>query len=489
MAVRKRIRRKLRRRAPAVRRPSGLTQADRNTSSDLLVGGAMDPAEKAAEKMAGHALAGQGCAIAGSASVGGAGSGALHRQCAACADKSEEGEVKRAAVASPVIAPGASSTPAPKSAASAVSSMGSGRRMNQAERAFYEPRFGRNFSDVRFHEGPAANKASRVLGARAFTKGADVAFAQGELNQRTMAHELAHVVQDGGATTRRSSVLRRDLADAPASPDAEPEALTERQRASALRYNNRRFEDPFTVKIARDVMGIAPTPAVIDEAFTDAVLRWQAQHGLDQDGKLGPGTTRTLVTELLAEGESRLARLLRSDNYVRVHDVIPITRIPMASPPLTGHRFIWDVRFTTSLRNGFIVQRIDNVWNENPNAGIAPAVVTPRYWEAWSVDAGGAVTPANGTVNDMWRRPFRVGTRGNWRMQGTLFTVLNIPAAFGAGNVPNAGILQSTAALSHRQEDRLGLPEGFTTIKHDENARTVSGSWNGQGLPATWFNN
>ena len=200
MAIKKRIRRKIRRKAPSVRRSpsSGPAQAAKVGGSDLMVGGVMDPAEKAADQMADRALSAQ-APVTGTAPTGG---GALHRKCADCAAEDDGKEVKRAATPAPVTAPGASSAPASKPAAQAVNSIGSGRRMNRSERAFYEPRFNRDFSDVRIHDGPTAARATRALDARAFAHGRDIAFAPGEKTPKTMAHELAHVVQDDGVTRR-----------------------------------------------------------------------------------------------------------------------------------------------------------------------------------------------------------------------------------------------------------------------------------------------
>ena len=138
---------------------------------------------------------------------------------------------------------------------------------------------------------------------------------------------------------------------------------------------------------------------------------------------------------------------------------------PAGAPGNPGLGFQWDVRFTTTLRNGFIVQRIDNVWNQNPAAAAGVVVPTARYWEAWPVDAAGRVTPAMANAsNDTWRRPRRLATTGNWRMRARLYTVLNLPAVFGVGNVADAGtVLQST--LANPGADVLGLPEGFMPIQ------------------------
>jgi hypothetical protein len=68
-----------------------------------------------------------------------------------------------------------------------------------------ESAFGHDFSRVRVHTGSHAAQASQNLNARAFTIGSDVAFDAGEYRPGTLtgdallAHELAHVVQQGGA--------------------------------------------------------------------------------------------------------------------------------------------------------------------------------------------------------------------------------------------------------------------------------------------------
>lgn len=76
-----------------------------------------------------------------------------------------------------------------------------GRNLNASERADMEPRFGRDFSNVRVHtNAPEAD----AMGARAFTVGNDIGFARGESpeeNPALLAHELTHVAQqaDSGA--------------------------------------------------------------------------------------------------------------------------------------------------------------------------------------------------------------------------------------------------------------------------------------------------
>ena len=87
--------------------------------------------------------------------------------------------------------------------------MDGGRPLSASERSYFEPRFSTDLSGVRLHTGPSANAAARGLGARAFTVGADIGFASPAIAPRTLAHELAHVVQPQGS----EPVLRRDPDD------------------------------------------------------------------------------------------------------------------------------------------------------------------------------------------------------------------------------------------------------------------------------------
>jgi hypothetical protein len=71
-----------------------------------------------------------------------------------------------------------------------------------------EPRFNYDFSRVRVHAGPLAAASARAVGAQAYTVGQDVVFNEGKYTpsttegKRLLAHELSHVVQQSGASSR-----------------------------------------------------------------------------------------------------------------------------------------------------------------------------------------------------------------------------------------------------------------------------------------------
>ncbi|MGA9365509.1 MAG: DUF4157 domain-containing protein [Bacteroidota bacterium] len=78
-----------------------------------------------------------------------------------------------------------------------------GSSLDAATRAFYEPLFGHDFSNVRVHTDAKAAESARAVNALAYTVGRDLFFAGCQYNPTTsagqwmLAHELAHVVQQG----------------------------------------------------------------------------------------------------------------------------------------------------------------------------------------------------------------------------------------------------------------------------------------------------
>lgn len=333
-------------------------------------------------------------------------------------------------------------------------SPGTGSPLPIGTRSYMESRLGYDFGSVRVHADQDAAAAAGSVRARAFTVGRDVVFGAGQYapasdsGRRLLAHELTHVVQQGAAAPiggdRREQLLdtggpriQRDLALEPPHPGAVAAALTPDQVRDAIAYNDYRFKDPWSIRTIRDVLGLPPTPAIVDQALVEAIAQWQAQQGLTEDGKCGPETTATIVRELRAEDQRRDALLLLLDNYV--------TATTTAGPTFNPCRsFNWVVDWSTSLRSGFIVQEIRNENDIRDCTGaVQPAPSTPLYWEAWPVDANGVV---GDTGADTWSRARRNNTRGTWGMRGRVYTVLRLdPAAgFVAGAVPDAGILRST---------------------------------------------
>ena len=77
---------------------------------------------------------------------------------------------------------------------------GGGSALDQSARAEMEGSLGDSFADVRVHTGGEAHQLNRSLGAKAFTTGSDVFFADGAspADKGLLAHELTHVTQQRG---------------------------------------------------------------------------------------------------------------------------------------------------------------------------------------------------------------------------------------------------------------------------------------------------
>lgn len=122
-----------------------------------------------------------------------------------------------------------------------------------------------------------------------------------------------------------------------------------------------------------------------------------------------------------------------------------------SGPTWTNHgHFDWRVGFSTTGKNGWLIQSIVNTYRAEDSAGkdVRPKY-TPSYWEAWAVDGSSKVTPAVGPNNDYWIRPSRGNnTKGHWSMRGKVYFTTTNPAihGFSPGKVPDAGILLSTTS-------------------------------------------
>ena len=109
-----------------------------------------------------------------------------------------------------------------------------GRPLEPGTRATMERSFGHDFGSVRVHTDARAAESARAVHARAYTVGSDVVFADGryapgtEDGRRLLAHELAHVVQQGSGAGRRRCSARGWRSPAPTDA-AEAEAAVGRR--------------------------------------------------------------------------------------------------------------------------------------------------------------------------------------------------------------------------------------------------------------------
>ncbi len=87
---------------------------------------------------------------------------------------------------------------------------GGGQSLDSGVRHQMESSFGANFGGVRIHTDQQSDSLNHSLSARAFTTGQDIFFRQdayqpgSSAGRELLAHELTHVVQQGGDQVRRA---------------------------------------------------------------------------------------------------------------------------------------------------------------------------------------------------------------------------------------------------------------------------------------------
>jgi len=112
-----------------------------------------------------------------------------------------------------------------------------GQRLDDETRDWAETAFQRDFRQVRLHSGPQAEASAVDIQARAYTVGSHVVLGPGGLPgsggyRRLLAHELAHVVQQGMAPPRPTAAEGPAVA---AIPHRAAAPLVQRQDADDTR--------------------------------------------------------------------------------------------------------------------------------------------------------------------------------------------------------------------------------------------------------------
>jgi hypothetical protein len=120
---------------------------------------------------------------------------ALQRKCRECEEEESHGPLSRKVTGSAV----PTKTLAPPIVHEVLRSPG--RPLDNATRAFFEPRFGRNFGHVRVHTDDRAAASAASVRALAYTVGNNLVFGAGQYapdspkGRQLLAHELTHVQQ------------------------------------------------------------------------------------------------------------------------------------------------------------------------------------------------------------------------------------------------------------------------------------------------------
>ena len=148
---------------------------------------------------------------------------------------------------------------------------GSGEPLDAPVRQRMEASFGADFSDVRVHAGGSAAASAQAVDAHAYTVGNEIVLGDGQTpgsptGERTLAHELTHVVQqrsgpvDGTPTAGGISVsdpadrferAAESTADAVMSTGRAPDAAATGLGASVQRQEEPEEEEVQTLAVQR----------------------------------------------------------------------------------------------------------------------------------------------------------------------------------------------------------------------------------------------
>lgn len=146
----------------------------------------------------------------------------LRRKCPTCEEQASPGGGGNSAQAE------ASADLAPPIVHEALQSKG--EPLDSATLSRMGRNFGHDFSSVRVHHDGAAARSARAIAASAYTVGSDVVFAQGRYAPHTpggthlLAHELAHVIQQGSSARRVGGPIAMGSASDPAEQEADKAA-------------------------------------------------------------------------------------------------------------------------------------------------------------------------------------------------------------------------------------------------------------------------
>jgi hypothetical protein len=165
----------------------------------------------------------------------------VSRKCAAC----EEEETLQTK-----LTPSANATATLDVGAAVRATERGGEPLPGALRSYFEPRFGHDFGRVRIHADAMAAVSARALQARAYTIGSGIVFGDGQYapgtreGRRLLAHELAHVAQQGQAPALAENAEPAGASPLLARVQVAPSAAQMSQRAPLYDTGELKFAPP-----------------------------------------------------------------------------------------------------------------------------------------------------------------------------------------------------------------------------------------------------
>ncbi len=267
----------------------------------LKVGPADDPFEREADDIAGRVMAMREPGVGASAATEAGAS--VQRACAACAKSDDEAQrkidplseaTKDEEETARMRADGGGAAGGESVAASSGQLTSGGAPLSESTRSFYESRMGRDLSDVRVHQGAESVAYNDSISSRAFTYKNHVWLGGDESAgpSFTMAHELAHVLQQ--------------TQPGPVGPDV----MARRSARASPAVVQRNLWQPLFTKSAR-------------------------KHSEETHGKLQSALVsknKGLVTEVRIPGAVKSTTFPKACGYADLYTATPIGNVPGVEP-------------------------------------------------------------------------------------------------------------------------------------------------------------
>lgn len=188
-----------------------------------------------------------------------------------------------------------------------------GEPLDRATRAWVEPLFNEDFSSVRTHSDPMAASSAREVDASAYTVGRHIVFGSGGYaphtyaGRRLLAHELAHTVQQRGASAPVEGTL-------PISEPGDHWEQEANQSASQVEANvTPRVAPAYGARLARQAAGNPPAGAAQSAPAQKAPPKRPEQEGELGIKRSGFGAFDTELDRSLA-GKKQPCRLTLTVN-------------------------------------------------------------------------------------------------------------------------------------------------------------------------------
>ncbi len=189
---------------------------------------------------------------------------------------------------------------------------GKGNQLSADTNAFFSSRLGYDFSDVKIHTDKEAADSAKELNAKAYTVQNNIVFNEGQFNTNTtegkklMAHELAHVVQQGSSKKEKEQTVNNNLGSHANGSAIQRMPLLNAAAEKAAIAHNRKLFDNKSVMIIQLITG-SKVDGDMGPLTAESVAGFQTTNGLAPNGKVDDATLDALFTNRVTLGRQEHA--------------------------------------------------------------------------------------------------------------------------------------------------------------------------------------